>query len=236
MESVFCGGVFRQFSVLVAVMRPAWYSWKRKEGGRMEEAEKLADYMIGGFFLMGRFRLKRKLTVIYFILFALQNALCYLNILPLFLRLFLPVMLIPGALITFCMLFWLPRAARVSRMVGSLARRGDCGEALRELEETGRRNFAGGEVIFAPRYGFFFPSGAVLSYGDIAALRIQAEYNKPRGVRFLPMRSVLWARLADGKWVPLAYAAGPNRGEATLEPLRKYASELMKRSGAVKLD
>lgn len=202
-----------------------------------DTGSKLADYMIGGYFLYGQFRLKRKLTVIHCIVFPLLLVSCSIGILPVFLRVSLIVLFIPGMLITICLIFWIPRAVRVSRAVGRLEKRGACEEALREIEENGKPYYRKEEAVFGSRYLFLFSSGTVLAYHDIAKLKIEANYDKPNALRHLIINDALWARLTDGKWLPLAYtAAGRNRGLATLQPLRKYASEIMKHNPAIEME
>lgn len=203
-----------------------------------DAGNKLADYMISGFFLHGHFRLKRNMTVIHFIVFPLIFALTFTDILSLSLRLFFIFPMLAGIVVSIYRIIWIIRAARVSWAMKRLEKRGDCEDALRELEEKGKPYYEKKDVVFGSRYAFFFPSGAVLSYRDIVGLQIVAECEKPQCVRSLPKYNVLRARLSDGKWILLSYqfTFAANRGPAAIESLRNDAAELLKYNATIKLE
>ena len=195
----------------------------------MENARnKLTDYIISGYFLYGRFRFKKILTAIYFIVFPLILILAFTKVLPETL-LFCVIILTPvGAAIAIHLLFWLMRAVRVTQAVKRLEKSGAVAQALQELEDSGRPCFEKRDVFFGPQYVFFFRYGVVLSYDDIIRLRIDAQYDKPQ-TRTLK-KNFLWAKLSDGKWVPLASTRVLHPIAASIKPLQDYVSALTSRN------
>jgi hypothetical protein len=196
---------------------------------------RLADYLISGFFLHGRYRMKRNFAISVFVLFPLLTALCFTELLPAEFRLALLLPWIPGFVSVVFLIPWTARALRVSRVVRRLAGRGGCGEALRELRENGRPHYERREVFWGRRYAFFFPYGVAFPYDDAAELNFQLEYNKPRG-RSMPTRNILWGKMKDGKWFPLAHSSTLLPRAVSLKPLQEYAAELIKRNPAIRLE
>jgi hypothetical protein len=204
----------------------------------MSDADKLRDYMISGYVLIGRFRLKRRLTVILFLVFSLALAAMMLAPLPAGLRAIVILLVMIGGILGVFQLFWIVRAVRVSRNIAWLEKHGGSREALRELESEGRPYFEKQDVVFGAQYGFFFSSGVVLSYRDIAALHLEGKTDGPSFAHAMPARNILWARLRDGKWMPLAitFAFAGIRAAASVKQLKDYASELMKRNPGIQWD
>jgi hypothetical protein len=197
-----------------------------------EAAIKLRNYMISGFFLIGRFRLKRNFTVIHFIVLSLTSATLILTPLPAGLQATLILLVMIGGIIGVFLLFWTVRAVRVTRIIGRLEKRGGSGDALRELEVEGKPYFEKADVVFGAQYGFFFSSGVVLSYRDITGLHLEGKTDRPSHTLAMPTRNILWARLSEGKWVPLAitFAFAGVRAQASVKQLKNYAAELMERN------
>lgn len=201
-----------------------------------DDGYRLADYLISGFFLYGRYRMKRNFAVSVFVLFPLITVLCFTELLPVNFRLALLLPWFAGMVFAVFLIPWAVRAIRVSRVVRRLVGRGGCGEALGELREDGRPFYERRAVVFGRKYAFFFPYGVAFPYDDAARLHFQVEIDKPRGIRSLPGRNILWAKMKDGKWFPLAWSSAVFHREAFLKPLREYAAELIKRNPAIRLE
>ena len=194
-------------------------------------AYKLADYMISGFFFYGNYKLKRNLTIVHFIIFPLVAYLVFAQLLPMTLRFILFFAFLFGIVITICQLVWISHAANVSYTVRKLQKRGDCRDALQEIEKTGKPYFTKRDVFFGLNYAFFFSAGAVFAYSDITSLHIESNYDriKPLG-SVTKNKNVLWGRLHGGKWLPLAHTSATPRNETSLKPLKDYAAKLMEQN------
>lgn len=192
--------------------------------------DQLADFLIGGFLLDGRFRLKRNLAIAHFIFFPLIIAACLFNFLPVTVRMLLAFWIFVGLALTAYLPFWLARAARIFRAIKLLERHGSPEDALQELKQTCGSDHRKPDVVFGSRHVFSFQTGVVLAYQEIACLQIQTEYDKPRCLRSLPTHNVLWAGLPDGKWFPIAKTSAAYRSAASLEPLQTDVAELLRRN------
>ena len=201
-----------------------------------EAGRRLADYLISGFFLNGHFRLKQRLTYVYFIVFSLVCAGLFIGWVPDIIKLSLIIPFLAGLILSVRQLFWTARAARVSRSVKRLENLGQCYNALQELEETGGRVFQKQDVVFSLRYAFFFTSGAAVSYSDIMRLRIEANYSKPTYLRSMTEGNALWAKLGDGTWLMLAATRIRKRNDIIIRPLRNYATELIKHNPSITME
>lgn len=195
-----------------------------------DAGNKLKDYMI-----FGHFRLKRHLTMIHFLVFLLIIALLTRRSLPVGLHVFLSLLLLPGIVITICLIAWIIRAIRVSNTVRRLQKRGDCVDALREIEKFGKTSFERRDVLFGSHYVFFFHYGGIRSYSEIVSLNIKVGKNIPHPMRYMPKRNILWAKTSKKKWLRLACTPTIYQSTNSLETLQNYAAELMKHNSAIKM-
>ncbi len=201
-----------------------------------EAGDKLRDYMVSGYFLFGRFRLKRNFTRIHFLIFFLALAVLLLVRLPAGLLAAFLLLVMIDAVVGVFLLFWIVRAVRVSRNIAWLEKHGSSKEALREIEAEGKPYFERQDVVFGAQYAFFFSSGVVSSYRDITSLHLEAKADRPSYAHAMPTRNILWARLSRGKWVPLAikFDFAGVRAAASVKQLKNYAAELIARNPQIR--
>lgn len=193
----------------------------------------LADYLIGGSILYGRFSLKRNLAILHFIIFPLLFTAFFITWMPAIIKVLLIVPVLAGIVITVFQILWIGRAVRVYRTVRRLQERGECEAAIQEIKAAGKPLLHNQDVFFGRHFAFFFQSGAVVSYHDIVGLRLEVNVNKPHYPRSVGEGNTLWAKRTDGRWISLHSTHTFRWSAAVVVPHKSYAAELMTRNPSI---